>query len=62
MSEPMYCLTARNRLTGDMEIITPPCTRAQAIDVKLKFIMGRNKKAYIYPKVEIYAPQTQIKF
>ena len=58
MSEPKYCVTARNRLTGDRDIITPPCTRVQAIDAKLKFIMKKtSRKAYVYPKVEIYPPK-----
>ena len=57
MMEAKYCVTARNRLTGEREVMTPPISKAQANDVKMKYAnMKGQKKAYTHPKVEPYMP------
>lgn len=53
--KPIYCVTARNRLTGQREVVTPPCSKTNAETCKLKLTLASSKeKAYIYPKVEVY--------
>lgn len=58
---PKYCVTARNRLTGEREIISPPCSREKAEEAKLKYGLSRSsKRPFTHPKVELYNPQTNI--
>jgi hypothetical protein len=59
MKEPKYCVRARNRLTGEREIVTPPLSRKKAEEALLKYTnMHGTKKPYTHPKVEIYPPPT----
>jgi len=54
----LYCITARNRLTGEREIITNPMPKKQAEDMRLKFACKiGGKKPYTHSKVEPYIPQ-----
>lgn len=56
--EPLYCVTARNRLTGEREIISSPMPRKEAEDMRLKFAYRIGpKKPYTHSKVEPYIPQ-----
>lgn len=58
MIEAKYCVTARNRLTGDREVVTPAISKAQAKDIKLKYAnMKGPRKAFTHPKVEVYIPK-----
>ena len=57
MIEAKYCVTARNRLTGEREVVTPPISKAMAKDTKLKYAnMKGPMKAYTHLKVEPYIP------
>lgn len=59
--EPVYCVTARNRLTGEREIVTPPCTKSKAEEAKLKYGISRSSdRPYTHPKVELYNPQLEL--
>lgn len=54
-----YCVTARNRLTGQRDVITPPLSLEKAKDARLKFGCDRSsKRPYTHPKVELYPPET----
>jgi len=55
MNKPKYVVTARNRLTGQREVISKPCSREKAEDLRLRYIYERRniKRPYTYPKVEI---------
>jgi hypothetical protein len=56
--EPKYCVTARNRLTGDRDVLTPPLSKEKAEEVKLKYGISRSsKRPYTHPKVEPYQPR-----
>ena len=58
-----YCVTARNRLTGKREVVTPPCSKEKAEEAKLNFQLTRykrDKRAYSHAKVEIYTEQTEL--
>ena len=58
MSEPRYCVTARNRLTGDRDVLTPPLSLKVAKETKLKFGISRSSdRPYTHPKVELYPPR-----
>ena len=59
MSSPKYCITARNRLTGEREVITPPLSLQMAKEMKLKYGYFNHYKqpAYTNPKIELYPPQ-----
>lgn len=57
MSSPRFCITARNRLTGEREVVTPPLSLQTARDVKLKYgYRNHTKSAYTNPKIEVYPP------
>lgn len=57
MSSPRFCITARNRLTGEREVVTPPLSLQTAKDVKLKYgYRNHMKSAYTNPKIEVYPP------
>jgi len=58
MSSPVWCITARNRMTGEREVVTPPITdRQKAEDLKVKYgYRNHRKSAYTNPKVEVYHP------
>ena len=62
MKEPKYCVRARNRLTGEREIVTPPLSRKKAEEALLKYTnMHDTKKPYTHPKVEIYPPTVELR-
>ena len=55
---PKYCVTARNRLTGDRDVLTPPLSKEKAEEVKLKYGISRSsKRPYTHHKVEPYPPR-----
>ena len=58
MSSPVWCITARNRMTGEREVVTPPIAdRKVAEDLKMKYgYRNHCKAAYTNPKVEVYHP------
>lgn len=57
MSSPKFCITARNRLTGQREVVTPPTSRQTAEDLKIKYGYHNHRKAaYTNPKIEVYPP------
>lgn len=59
MSNPKFCVTARNRLTGERDVITPPLSLEKAREAKLKFGMSRSSsRPYTHPKVSLYPPET----
>lgn len=60
--EPLYCITARNRLTGERERISKPMSHDEAEDIKLKLGISRSsKRPYTHPKVEVYIPSLNFK-
>lgn len=61
MKEPLYCVTGRNRLTGEREIISKPIKKEEAYQIKMDYCnMLGEKKPYTYPKVELYNPQIDL--
>lgn len=57
VKEPLYCLTGRNRLTGEREIISRPMTRKDAEATRLRYArMPARSKPYTHSKVEKYLP------
>lgn len=57
MSSPKFCITARNRLTGEREVVTPPLSLQTAKEVKLKYgYRNHTKSAYTNPKIEVSPP------
>jgi hypothetical protein len=61
MKEPLYCVTGRNRLTGEREIISKPIKKEEADQIKMDYCnMLGEKKPYTYPKVELYNPQLDL--
>lgn len=61
IKEPLYCITARNRLTGEREIISNPMPRKQAEDIRLEFANKIGpRKPYTHSKVEPYVPQKDL--
>lgn len=61
MKEPLYCVTGRNRLTGEREIISKPIKKEKADQIKMDYCnMLGEKKPYTYPKVELYNPQLDL--
>ena len=60
MSSPLYCVTARNRLTGEREIVSRGMTKAEAEEIRIKYTNFRGtKKPYTHPKVVAYNPQIE---
>ena len=57
MMKPYYCVTAKSRLTGEREQVTPPCSmeNAEAVCQKTKQVPAR-KRDYLRPKVEVLPP------
>ena len=63
MGRPLYCVIARNRLTGKREIISRSLTREKAAEVRFKYTNIRGtRKHYTHTKVEIYSPQLELQF
>jgi hypothetical protein len=61
MMEPLYCVTGRNRLTGEREIISKPIKKEKADQIKMDYCnMLGEKKPYTYAKVELYNPQLDL--
>lgn len=61
MKEPLYCVTGRNRLTGEREIISKPMKKEEADQIKMDYCnMLGEKKPYTYAKVELYNPQLDL--
>ena len=59
MNNKVWCVTARNRLTGEREMVTSPCTLAKAQAIHGKEIKKpARKRAYTYPKVSRYSYYT----
>lgn len=60
--KPVYCVTAKNRLTGQREVLTPPLSKEKAEEVKLKYGISRSsKRPYTHPKVELYPPPETVR-
>lgn len=59
IKEPLYCLTGRNRLTGEREIISSRMTKRAAEEAK-KYLRGNRRKPYTYCKVELYVAQPDL--
>ena len=60
---PIYCVTGRNRLTGEREIISKRLSKDQALQVKLDYTNVKGtRKPYTHAKVEIWSPQLEISF
>lgn len=58
MNEPKYCVVARNRLTGEREIVSRGVSKDEAEAIRFKYTNFRGtKKPYTHPKVCIYPPQ-----
>ena len=63
MKKPLYCVVARNRLTGQREIVSRSLTREKAEEVRIKYTNFRGtKRPYTHLKVEIYTPQMELQF
>lgn len=61
VKEPLFCITARNRLTGEREIISRPMTRKEAEDMKVRLAYRMSgKKPYTHCKVDPYIPQKDL--
>jgi len=61
MTTPKYCVTARNRLTGKRDVITPPLSLQKAQDAKQNFGISRSsKRPYTHPKIELYPPPWEL--
>lgn len=61
MKQLQFCVTARNRLTGQRDVITPPLSKAKALEAKLKLGVSRSSdRPYTHPKVDIYPPPERI--
>lgn len=61
MSKPLYCVVARNRLTGEREIVSRGVTKDEAEEIRVKYTNFRGtKKPYTHPKVQPYNPQTEL--
>lgn len=59
---PIYCVTGRNRLTGEREIISKRLTKDQALQVKLEYTNVKGtRKPYTHAKVEPYLPKLSFK-
>lgn len=56
-----YCVTAINRLTGEREIISPPCSyeRANAIRIHL-MVIKPGKRPCINPRTMEYPKQLNL--
>lgn len=59
MSNPQYCVTGRNRLTGQREALTPGLSIEKARDVKTAYSIDRRscKRPYTHLKIELYPPE-----
>lgn len=61
MRKPLYCVVARNRLTGEREIVSRGVTKDEAEDIRIKYTNFRGtKKPYAHPKVVPYNPQMSL--
>ena len=61
MKEPLYCVTGRNRLTGEREIISKPLNKEKAEQIKMDYCnMLGEKKPYTYAKIELCNPQLDL--
>lgn len=57
----MFCVTARNRLTGEREVVTKPIPQEEAESIKLKMGLSRSSdRPYTHPKVDPYNPQLEL--
>ena len=61
MSNPLYCVVARNRLTGEREVISKPLPKEEALQIKLDYtnVKGTHKP-YTHAKVALYNPQLEL--
>ena len=58
MKEPMYHVTAINRLTRERESVTSPCSKDKAIKIlKREKKKAADRRSWIYPKLETFVPQ-----
>lgn len=61
MSTPLWCVVARNRLTGEREVLSRPLPRDKAEEIRIKYTNFRGtKKPYTHPKVVPYNPNLDI--
>lgn len=61
MSKPLFCVVARNRLTGEREVVSRGVTRDEAEQIRFKYTNIRgSKKPYTHPKVVSYNPQLSL--
>lgn len=52
-----YCVTALNPITGEREVVTPPCSRDTAMSiVSRERGKSHKKRTYKSPRVECYPP------
>ena len=63
MSSPLYVVTAKNRMTGEREIVSRPAPKVEALQMKLRYTnMRGTHKPYMYLKLELYNEQLELKF
>ncbi len=61
MAGPKYCVVARNRLTGEREVVSRAVSRDEAEEIRFKYTNIRgSKKPYTHPKVVPYNPQLSL--
>lgn len=58
MKQPIYHVTAVNRLTRQREAVTLPCSKDKATKIlKREQKKAPGRRSWIYPKVEEFVPQ-----
>lgn len=56
-----YCVTAINRLTGEREILTPPCSSENADNILLRLSNVKSKnRPYTHPRKAEYPKQLNL--
>lgn len=61
MAQQLFVVKARNRLTGDREIVSKACSREEAERILFEYTNIRGtKKPYTHPKVEPYCVQKEL--
>ena len=59
--EQLFIVKARNRLTGQREIVSKAVPKAEAERIRFEYTNIRgSKKPYTHPKVEPYVIQTEL--
>lgn len=61
MAQQLFVVKARNRLTGEREIVSKACSRDDAERIRFEYTNIRGtKKPYTHPKVEPYCVQKEL--